>query len=328
MSQNALQQAEKPELLDLPQIAQEIKAHLTMMTGSIVHIGQRLIQVKESLDHGQFTAWLAESVGFSHSTANNFMHIAREAPQTPGILSLPHTKVLALLSVPADQREAFAAENDVENLSVDEVRRLTQQLKASESKVQAAEKEAQEARFAAGRAQEMAAQYNDLYHGQVQAAEEARIKLEKALASPATVEVPPPDYDTLRRAAEEAETTVLQEREKAQRLVQEAEDYAEQAEEKLRAAQAEARRLRESGEGAQASGSPLDAGEFAKSVREFMAGYGSLPHMASFFQQMNREEIDQYKQWLDVVGEWLHGTRQAIQDGADRFVSTVEAVVK
>lgn len=307
MSTTALQQAPAGAIteLDLPRIEQEIKARAGMITENIVYIGQRLIEVKGSLPHGQFATWLADKVQFSQSTAGNFMRIAREMQAEPALLrmNLPYTKALALLDVPADKREAFIEEHKPDELSVREIQRLTKELEEKDRLVQRAREETQTARFATGRAQEMAAQYNDQLQDEIQRAELALQALEKARTEVKTevVVVPPEDYEQLKERATQADA-----------LVREAESYAAEQEAQRQKLQAELRRLKEAKAGMDARTGVMEAAGFGKTVQGFIAECGSLPHMAGFFTGLTEADRALYTQWVDALQDWLYSMRGAM----------------
>ena len=119
-----------------------------------IEIGRRLTEAKAMIPHGEWGAWLKREVEYSQSTAQNLMLVYREygdeqqslfgaglKSQTFG--NLTYTKALRLLSIgDEDERERFAAENDVEHMSV---RELDEALKArdeAEGRAAAAEDEA------------------------------------------------------------------------------------------------------------------------------------------------------------------------------------------
>ena len=94
-----------------------------------IEIGRRLDEAKGMLSHGEWSEWLKNEVDFSQSTANNYMKLFEEygdmqisifgaelKSQTLGNLS--YTKALKLLSIPADEREDFVSDNNVEDMSV------------------------------------------------------------------------------------------------------------------------------------------------------------------------------------------------------------------
>ena len=93
----------------------------------VIRIGQALLWAKEQLRHGEFDAWLRDKVEFSRSSATNFMRIAREVEEGSALARLPYTKVLALLDVPKEEREAFAEEHDAEHTSAAELKKLVRE---------------------------------------------------------------------------------------------------------------------------------------------------------------------------------------------------------
>lgn len=101
----------------------------------VIRIGQALLWAKERLRHGEFDAWLRDKVEFSRSSATNFMRIAREVEEGSALARLPYTKVLALLDVPKEEREAFAEAHDAEHTSAAELKRLAKELEAEKRHV-------------------------------------------------------------------------------------------------------------------------------------------------------------------------------------------------
>lgn len=101
----------------------------------VIRIGQALLWAKEQLRHGEFDAWLRDKVEFSRSSATNFMRIAREVEESSSLARLPYTKVLALLDVPKEEREAFAEAHDAEHTSAAELKRLAKELEAEKRHV-------------------------------------------------------------------------------------------------------------------------------------------------------------------------------------------------
>lgn len=88
------------EILDLKQTAGE----------AILEIGNRLIEAQTMLSHGEWLTWLTERVEFSPRTAQRFMRLSREWSNATALSHLGATKALALLALPADEREQFMAE--------------------------------------------------------------------------------------------------------------------------------------------------------------------------------------------------------------------------
>ncbi|MGN0776725.1 MAG: DUF3102 domain-containing protein [Candidatus Ventricola sp.] len=108
----------------LIEIEAEILAQKRTMGRSIVIIGQALREAKGQLAHGEWGDWIRDKVNFSQGTAENYMRIAEQVSGESMLLDLPYTKILALLSVPEEDREQFAQDNQVEDKSVSEIKRL------------------------------------------------------------------------------------------------------------------------------------------------------------------------------------------------------------
>lgn len=131
-----------------------------MMLGYVIEIGKRLVEVKEMLPYGSWGTYLAERTPYSQSTANNFMKIFQEygdenlslfekgtKSQTFGKLS--YTQALALLALPANEREEFAQENNVEDMSsrqLQEAIRERNQAREEADRLKDAAKELEEAK--------------------------------------------------------------------------------------------------------------------------------------------------------------------------------------
>lgn len=119
-----------------------------LILGHAIEIGRRLTEAKQMLSHGEWGKWLREEIHYSKSSANNMMRIFDAYGSTQmGLFGpeansqtfgdLEYSKALALLSVPAEEREQFAQEVDAEHISV-------RQLKAAIQERDAAQKQAAE----------------------------------------------------------------------------------------------------------------------------------------------------------------------------------------
>lgn len=136
---NGLTVSRSPEL-----IAAEIR-NIKEQTRKIVlynsiEIGRKLTEAKELIGHGEWGNWLEEKVEYSKSTANNLMVIFKEygadqmtllddnlKSQTFGNLS--YSQAILLLGVPAEQREEFVKENNVDDMSTRELKKTIEELK-------------------------------------------------------------------------------------------------------------------------------------------------------------------------------------------------------
>lgn len=103
---------------NIEQITTQIITYKQVAATSILEIGRLLIQAKEQLPHGEWGSWLRDRVEFSERSANNFMRVAREYASNPQLVAdLGIRKAIALLDVPEEEREAFAAETNAAQLT-------------------------------------------------------------------------------------------------------------------------------------------------------------------------------------------------------------------
>lgn len=117
---------------------------------AILTIGRCLIEAKDQLSHGEWLPWLSEQVGYAEKTAQNFMRLAREFSNPQALADLGATKALALLALPAEEREQFVAEHNVVDMTS---RQLQQAIRERDEARAAAERaEADRASAEAARA--------------------------------------------------------------------------------------------------------------------------------------------------------------------------------
>ncbi len=112
---------------------------------ALLGIGQRLIEAKETLPHGEWLPWLTERVEFSERTAQYYMQLAREWTNPQSIADLGATKAFKLLALPAEEREAFIQERNVVDMSA---RELAQAIKERDEARAEAEQAAVDQRVA------------------------------------------------------------------------------------------------------------------------------------------------------------------------------------
>lgn len=140
-----MNELQTPRTLDM--VAAEIRTFTASMLNNIIEIGRRMVEAKEMLPYGDFGKWIQENTGYSSSTANNFMRIYTEYGAAQGSLfwgesecqtfgKLSYTKALALLALPAGEREAFAASHNVDAMST---RQLQKAIRERDAALQEAE---------------------------------------------------------------------------------------------------------------------------------------------------------------------------------------------
>lgn len=205
-----LVEKKSPEVL-----AAEIRALTASMLANIIEIGRRMCQAKEILPHGQFGEWVKTKTGYSQSTANNFMKLFQEygaaqeslfgaevKSQTFG--NLPYSKALALLAVPAEEREDFVRDNHVEEMST---RELQQAIKERDELRRQLDEEREAAEGAglkiADLEEKLEASSRETAR-QKQIVEQTKEELEALKAAPVEVAIQAADPEEVQRAVEEA----------------------------------------------------------------------------------------------------------------------------
>ncbi len=216
---------------------------------AILSIGQRLIEAKAMLPHGEWLPWLTEQVEFSERTARNFMRLAREWTNRQALADLGAAKALTLLALPPEERERFMEENHVvdgEEKSVIDMtsRELEKAVKERDEALHAAEAARAAAETADQSRAKMEADMTALkqLHQAAQAGEtQAREALAKAQAELKALREKPVevavevDQKALQEARRETETRMQAKVDKAAEAQKKAEEQRKKAEEELAA---------------------------------------------------------------------------------------------
>jgi len=127
----------------------------TMVLYNSIEIGRRLVEAKSMLEHGQWSKWLRDSVDYSQRTAQNLMKIFEEYgssqitffgdnTKSQALANLSYTQAVALLGVPADEREQFIKDHDIENMSTRELQQAIKERDEALRKLEIAQKVASE----------------------------------------------------------------------------------------------------------------------------------------------------------------------------------------
>lgn len=153
-----------------------------------IEIGKRLVEAKEMVGHGGWGKYLEEKVSYSQQWATNLMNLYKEYGSAQESLfenfansqsfgNIDVTKHILLLSVPAEEREAFAAEHDAENAST---RELQAAIRERDNAQAAATEQTERAEKARAKAEDLENQL-DIAEGKLLARDET-IKQLKAQA--------------------------------------------------------------------------------------------------------------------------------------------------
>lgn len=130
---------------DIEAVTCEILHLKQELARNIVDIGLRLIEAKEMLPHGEWLPWLKENVCFTDRTAEKYMLIAREFPNSNLVADLGVRKALALLELPPSERESFAEENNVIDMTSRELEKAIRERDEARRAAEAAQADARSA---------------------------------------------------------------------------------------------------------------------------------------------------------------------------------------
>ena len=190
----------------LEEITASARMNMQDMINRAIGLGQDCIDAKEQLGHGRFLPWLKE-LGLSSSTASNYMRVAREIQPGSRLAGLSYSKALALLSAPADEREALAEET--EGKSAAEIKRLIEERNRAAEAANAETARANAAEADAKRFYDENARLHTEHEALEARLEKMRADLLIAENNRVEVEVEkvPADYEQLKKQLESARRT-------------------------------------------------------------------------------------------------------------------------
>ena len=280
----------------LIEIEAEIMAQKRTIGRSIVVIGQALREAKGQLAHGAWGDWLRDRVNFSQGTAENYMRIAEQVHGESTLLDLPYTKILALLAVPETEREQFAQDNQVEDKSVSEIKRLIRErdeaLDQIKTLMHSAEQNAHDATQANLRAEraenQIKAERREQERLSAQINREREHVAELLAREPDTVtierEVPPADYEEIKRANE----AIREELDEAQETIDAFSVYQEDARD------------------------PLAVGPFCDACAALLNALYAAPYAKAFFETCTDADLDRYSTNIGLILKWASETQDVV----------------
>ncbi len=219
-------------------LTQQFK-YMTLVYG--VEVGRRLIEAKELVPYGSWGDWLKGETDFSAATASRFMRLYSEygalldgsSEDVSTLKKVSVSNALRLLALPENEREEFAQEHDVENISARDLDKLIAERdeaikRAADAEKSLAEEEARRAEVVAPYAEQL-----EILRAENKELRERPVEV--------AVEV---DEEAVARAAAEAKSKAdaewAKKLEAAQKAKEKSEKNAEKLEAKLKLAEADA----------------------------------------------------------------------------------------
>lgn len=296
------------------EITADIRVNYRNAKASIVAIGRDLAEVKQMLNHGEWLPYL-QGLNISASSAENYMRYAAEVPGNDQLAALPYSAAIALIALPEDEREQFMQDNDIEDKSAAEIKRLIAATKQEAEKRKKAEEALSQAQLDLHQAQtvlSVAERGRDAYKEQLDKAQEKMEYLEAQLdreqnkpqeteivekvVAPAGYEQMQRDLDSLRQRCEEAE------------------EAAAEAEKRAAAAVADAQRAQiqqlDAADQDEEAGDGLNVFDFVTVCNEFSGKVWAVPFMD--FRAINEDALRSYRLMTNGVKCWAERVLSAI----------------
>lgn len=249
-----LNQSALAETRDIETITTEIIQLKQDAGNAIIGIGQRLIEAKAMLPHGEWLPWLEERVEYSERVAQKFMKLAREWSNPNTLSDLGASKALALLALPPEERETFMSENHlvdgeekpVIDMTYKELEKAIRERDAARQEAEAARADAQTAEESRAKMEADMRVLKEMHQSALEEAEQAaedllaaEKELEELRNRPVDVAVEV-DREAVEKARAEAVAGMQAKVDAAESARKEAEDRRKDAEKALSKAKKEA----------------------------------------------------------------------------------------
>lgn len=271
------------------QIEKRLQDDLDRMGEHYIDIGRCLNIVKDEglVPHGEWIAWVREHAQMNERNAQRVMRAAREVESGSPLARLDFSKVMALLALPAGEREEFAEQVDADSLTV---RQLQAAIKARDDL--AREKEAAQRR--------------------IERIERDNLDLRGRL-SHISAEMKS-QADDLTRAHETENAKAQQEIERLRGELDDTEDELKRRAKAESEAKGELLWLRtQVARGtAMAGDDRLTPDELASAARAFIGQVAVLPHMGRELAACNQKTRDAYLKHVNMVADWCERARVAL----------------
>lgn len=270
-----LANTEKGELSLLTGLAMQARTLAQSAAMNMLQLGRVLCEAKPLVQHGDWDSWIKDNAYMKRRTAESYMQAYKTFGLNAKIAELGTTKVMKLLPMNEEDREALLSEQDVSAMSTrqldDAIRKRREKLiLEARAEVQSEIEREREARIAA----------------------EKRASAVKSNASDVSAEI-------LRLKKEIAEKDEL----------------IEEQQEEYNRTQAELLSVRSTIAKGDAERIPIDQltpDAFASAVRAFIGICARLPHMTAAFSTMDFDEWREYDELLRTIESWTKDSRKAL----------------
>lgn len=316
--ENAVALKNSTEITKLDMLAQEAHFYARSAYSNLLQLGRIFVEAKAIIGHGNWQKWIKDNAGCSIKTAQNFMAVYRKSCECPAISTINEpSKAFALLALPAGSLDDFMEENDIEQMSVRQLKDRIAEVKAAQN-TDAAEND--NIKQMAHPDEELVNRLHDTEkqleeaNGRLTNLTEDLYKLRTAQNDSESKKI----IDDLNRkiieqdaALREKESNLTEACEEIESLNRELDDY----DDRLKTAN---RKITEF-ESAQARGdvdrqisTGLNADDFEAAVRQFVGRVMTMPNMGREFAAMDAQEHRRFERSIATLKNWIDGAENAL----------------
>jgi len=288
------------ETVNIEEAAAEILLLKQQTAANLWEIGKRLIQVKRQLPHGEFGRWLEEKVDFSQQHASRLMRVAEEFQNYSSLSNLGRTKIFALLSVPAGEREEFIqkphqlASGTVKTVDEMSSRELQEAIKAKQEAEEAKKKAEQTAVLSDQAAQEA----RKLAHEHSKTINQLQRQLEDRPEK--IIEKTPDDYNELKNKAKQIDS--------ANKTVEDLKRQVDQENNRNKALELEVKAY-QTGRVDEKMSIQARTGVFSKMVKEFIDKVAPMGYLSKEYLYTSPECQRQYEAAISMLEKFCNDMR-------------------
>lgn len=289
------------ELVSLDQLVSEIKFFENQAVVSYWEIGKRLSKAKEQVGHGNWENWVNGNLGYSLRTTNDLMKVYKEISNPQALADLSYTKVVNILSIPAENRQEFVENHKIEDMTT---RQLQAEIKEYKKNLKAKENELEAARAGLEFKDEQIERYSiksSRLSAQLELAKMNKAK-PKIIEKEVIKEVVPDDYDLTKAQLENANK-------KLEKLMQVNQSLKEK--EKLAMSKLESEQVKKK--------IVENISSFHYKIAGFMEDVGGLLYLTDYLDEMPKENK---KLFLDSA-KYLRGFSEQLYTNIEKHLKEI-----
>ena len=281
----------------LDELAAQARMCVMSARMDLLQLGRVLTEAKTLIKHGEWEDWVRTNADMSVRSAQGYMQAYATFGLNPDIASLGMAKTMKLLPLSEKERETLFAKSDVKSMSS---RELDEAIREQKEKLR----------------EETRAEFQNKLDIERKARQEAERKAAAAESRPP--EIPKEMQDQLDTVKRENARLKMENKEQAELMGRQQEDYNRIQEELLNVKSSIAK-----GDAERVPLDQLTPDAFATAVRSFIGTCARMPHMSAAFAGMDDVERQEYDELLKTIESWAAGARKAL----DSVVFDWEAIV-